>query len=251
MKNIEVIRAELKQSKESELEEFIHTYSLDKRVGAEKLVEQARKKLACYQRERERVKKMRDFDNRFEFPYICGVDEVGRGPLAGPVVAVAIIFPKDCIIPYVNDSKKLSEAKREEVFDEIMKYALGVGTGIVEHDEIDEINILQATFKAMRMAIANLKLEPDFVLVDGNQKIPELKYRQETVVKGDGKSFSIAAASIVAKVLRDRQMVKYDKNYPMYDFKSNKGYNSPNHKIGLQEFGLSPIHRKTFVHLKE
>lgn len=177
---------------------------------------------------------------------ICGIDEVGRGPLAGPVVAGAVILPKDNPILYLNDSKKLSEKKREVLYDEIMEHAVATGIGIVGPARIDEINILQATYEAMRMAIANLGVKPDLLLNDA-VTIPEVDIRQVPIIKGDAKSVSIAAASIIAKVTRDRLMVKYDKVLPGYDFASNKGYGTKAHIEGLKKLGPTPIHRATFI----
>ena len=178
--------------------------------------------------------------------YICGIDEVGRGPFAGPVVAGAVILPKDDPILYLNDSKKLSEKKREALYDEIMERAVATGIGVVSPARIDEINILQATYEAMRMAIGNLKVQPDLLLNDA-VTIPEVEIPQVPIIKGDAKSVSIAAASIIAKVTRDRLMVEYDKVLPGYDFASNKGYGTKKHIEGLKELGPSPIHRRTFI----
>ena len=168
--------------------------------------------------------------------YICGIDEVGRGPFAGPVVAGAVILPKDDPILYLNDSKKLSEKKREALYDEIMERAVATGIGVVSPARIDEINILQATYEAMRMAIGNLKVQPDLLLNDA-VTIPEVEIPQVPIIKGDAKSVSIAAASIIAKVTRDRLMVEYDKVLPGYDFASNKGYGTKKHIEGLKELG--------------
>ena len=177
---------------------------------------------------------------------VCGIDEAGRGPLAGPVVAGAVILPKDEKILYVNDSKKLSEKKREMLYDEIMSRALAVGVGVVGPERIDEINILQATYEAMRMAVAQLKVQPDILLNDA-VTIPDLKVRQVPIVKGDAKSVSIAAASIIAKVTRDRLMREYDQIFPEYDFASNKGYGTRSHIEALKALGPAPVHRRTFI----
>lgn len=250
MKNITEIREELFNSKVQSLSNFISFYSNDERKGVKQLVKTAQIRLLDYENELKRVTQMSKFEREFsENGYICGVDEVGRGPLAGPVVAAAVIFPKDFVVPYVNDSKKLTESKREELYNLIICEAITFGIGSVDNEEIDKINILQATFKAMRQAISSLKVRPDIILVDGNKTIPELPIEQKAIVKGDSKSFSIAAASIVAKVLRDRYMKEMDTVYPMYDFKSNKGYPSSKHKKGIKDFGLSPLHRKTYIHL--
>lgn len=177
---------------------------------------------------------------------VCGIDEAGRGPLAGPVVAGAVILPKDEKILYVNDSKKLSEKKREMLYDEIMSRALAVGVGVVGPERIDEINILQATYEAMRMAVAQLTVPPDILLNDA-VTIPDLPIRQVPIVKGDAKSVSIAAASIIAKVTRDRLMREYDQIFPEYDFASNKGYGTRSHIEALKALGPVPVHRRTFI----
>lgn len=198
-------------------------------------------------RERERLEKMRSYEREYEsYGYICGIDEAGRGPLAGPVVAGAVILPRDCEILWVNDSKKLSEKKREALYDEIMEKAVATGIGMVGPARIDEINILQATYEAMRMAIDNLKVRPDILLNDA-VTIPEVDIFQVPIIKGDGKSVSIAAASIIAKVTRDRLMVEYAKAIPGYALESNKGYGTKAHLAGLKELGASPIHRMTFI----
>ncbi len=181
-----------------------------------------------------------------DYTYICGIDEVGRGPLAGPVVAGAVILPKECDILYLNDSKKLSEKKREELYDEIMEKAVATGIGIVSPQRIDEINILQATYEAMRIAISKLGVQPDLLLNDA-VTIPEVAAKQVPIIKGDAKSASIAAASIIAKVTRDRLMMQYDEVLPGYDFASNKGYGSATHIKAIKEQGPTPIHRETFI----
>ncbi|MBP5653459.1 MAG: ribonuclease HII, partial [Lachnospiraceae bacterium] len=178
--------------------------------------------------------------------FICGIDEVGRGPLAGPVYAAAVILPKDKEILYLNDSKKLSEKKREELYDEIMEKAVAVGIGQVSWERIDEINIKQATLEAMRMAVGALSVQPDMLLVDA-EHIPDINIRQVGIIKGDARSISIAAASIIAKVTRDRIMCEYAKEYPEYDFAGNKGYGTAVHIDALKKYGPCPIHRRTFI----
>ena len=178
--------------------------------------------------------------------YICGIDEVGRGPFAGPVVAGAVILPKDDPILYLNDSKKLSEKKREALYDEIMERAVATGIGVVSPARIDEINILQATYEAMREAIGKLTPAPDLLLNDA-VTIPGVNIRQVPIIKGDAKSISIGAASIVAKVTRDRLMEQYADVFPEYDFASNKGYGSASHIAALKEYGPTPIHRHSFI----
>ena len=172
---------------------------------------------------------------------------MGRGPLAGPVVAGAVILPKDCDILYINDSKKLTAAKREELFHVIMEKAVSAKTALVSPQYIDEVNILQATYEAMRKAIAALDVQPDILLNDA-VNIPKVNIKQVPIIKGDAKSISIGAASIIAKVTRDAMMVEYDKIYPEYDFASNKGYGSAKHIEALKKNGPCPIHRRSFIH---
>lgn len=176
---------------------------------------------------------------------ICGVDEAGRGPLCGPVVAAAVILPKHGCIEGVNDSKKISEKKREKLYDDIMKGAIAVGIGISDVDVIEKVNILNATKIAMKKAIESLSIKPDYVLIDGNQKI-DIDILQETVVSGDAKSESIASASIIAKVTRDRMLRKFDEMYPEYGFAKHKGYGTKAHIEAIKKYGLTPIHRKSF-----
>ena len=191
--------------------------------------EKKSKQLEKLKKELERLEAMCVYEKEYAaWGAICGIDEAGRGPLAGPVVAGAVILPKDEKILYVNDSKKLSEKKREMLYDEIMDRALAVGVGIVGPERIDEINILQATYEAMRMAVAQLKVQPDILLNDA-VTIPDLKVHQVPIVKGDAKSVSIAAASIIAKVTRDRLMREYGQVFPEYEFASNKGYGTKSH----------------------
>ena len=210
--------------------------------------EKLKKQQERLEKEIARTKAMSIFEDEYkDYPYICGIDEVGRGPLAGPVVAGAVILPKDDMILYLNDSKKLSEKKREMLYDEIMNRAVATGIGMASPARIDEINILQATYEAMRMAIDNLKVRPDILLNDA-VTIPQVDILQVPIIKGDAKSISIAAASIIAKVTRDRLMVEYDKVLPGYDFASNKGYGTKAHIAGLKELGPTPIHRRSFIH---
>lgn len=213
--------------------------------------ERLRKKEEKHRKELERLEVMSAYEKEYaQYTHICGIDEVGRGPLAGPVVACAVVLPKDVTILYLNDSKKLSEKKRELLYDEIMEKAVAVGIGAVGPARIDEINILQATYEAMRMAIEDLtgKLgkKPDLLLNDA-VTIPEVDIPQVPIIKGDTKSISIAAASIVAKVTRDHLMIEYDQVLPGYDFAKNKGYGTKAHIAGLKELGATPIHRKTFI----
>ena len=207
----------------------------------------ARKSIDALTKEKQRIEVMKKYEKEYESKgFVCGIDEVGRGPLAGPVVAGAVILPKDCKILYLNDSKQLSEKKREELYDVIMREAVAVGLGYASHERIDEINILQATYEAMRQAINNLNIRPDILLNDA-VTIPGVEIRQVPIIKGDAKSVSIAAASIVAKVTRDRLMVEYDKTYPEYHFADNKGYGAAVHIEALKKYGPTPIHRKSFI----
>lgn len=209
----------------------------------EKLLRQ-QEKLAA---ERARLETMRIFERKYESEgLLCGVDEAGRGPLAGPVVAGAVILPKDCEILYLNDSKKLTKRRRDLLYEEIMEKALAVGIGVVSHTRIDEINILQATYEAMRQAVGKLSPEPDILLNDA-VTIPKLSIQQVPIIKGDAKSVSIAAASVIAKVTRDRMMEELESVYPGYGFASNKGYGSAAHIAALRERGPCEIHRRTFI----
>lgn len=190
-----------------------------------------------------------DFDldiKKDGYNIICGVDEAGRGPLAGPVYACAIIMKDDFIIPEVNDSKKLTEKKREALYDKILENALDYSVAFVSEEEIDNINILNATMKAMEMAIAGLKIKPDLALIDGNQN-RGITFNNQTVIKGDAQSYNIAAASIIAKVERDRFIIKMDEIYPEYGFKKHKGYGTKEHMEALRKYGPCKIHRKSFL----
>ena len=195
-----------------------------------------------------RTESLKEYERQYEaLGYVCGIDEVGRGPLAGPVVAGAVILPKDCKILYLNDSKKLSAKKREELYDVIMEQAVSVGIGYNSPERIDEINILNATYEAMREAVSKLSVKPDVLLNDA-VTIPGINdIKQVPIIKGDAKSVSIAAASIVAKVTRDRLMVEYSKLYPEYGFESNKGYGTAEHIEALKKYGKTPIHRNSFI----
>ena len=209
--------------------------------------EREAKKALKLAQEKERIENMCVYEKEYEaFSYTCGIDEAGRGPLAGPVVAGAVVLPKDCRILYVNDSKKLSEKKREMLYDVILNEAVSVGVGIVSPERIDEINILNATYEAMREAINNLTVKPDILLNDA-VTIPGVDIEQVPIIKGDAKSLSIASASIIAKVTRDRLMYHYDELYPEYGFAKHKGYGTKLHTDVLKEIGPCPIHRKTFI----
>lgn len=199
------------------------------------------------EKELARLEAMQEYERTYDgFPYICGIDEAGRGPLAGPVVAAAVVLPKDCRILYLNDSKKLSEKKRETLYEEILEKAAAYGVGTASPGRIDEINILQATYEAMRQAVEKLGVVPDIFLNDA-VVIPGIDKKQVPIVKGDAKSVSIAAASILAKVTRDRMMAEYDRMYPQYGFGKHKGYGTAAHIAALREYGPCPIHRRTFL----
>lgn len=222
-------------------------FEADSRQGVIKLLEKYNKTYNLYLKEVERTENMKIYEKKYsDYEYIAGIDEVGRGPLAGPVVTCAVILPKDFNVLYINDSKKLTEKKREELYDIIMQEAISVGIGIEGPKVIDDINILQATYSAMRKAIDALEVKPDLLLNDA-VTIPMVDIKQVPIIKGDAKSISIAAASIVAKVTRDRMMVEFDKIYPEYDFASNKGYGSATHIEALKKIGPTPIHRQSFI----
>ena len=249
MKSISEIKAELENADKDTRESLLELCKKDTRKGVLKLVEKYEKQKAAMAEELERLKKMHEFEDKYsEYEYIAGIDEAGRGPLAGPVVAASVILPKDCEILYLNDSKQLSAKRRDELYDEIKQKAIAYGIGIVSQGRIDDINILQATYEAMREAIGRMseKQNPDLLLVDAVH-IPDVDIKQVGIVKGDAKSASIAAASIVAKVTRDRMMKEYDAVYPGYDFAKNKGYGTKAHIEGIKKQGICDIHRRTFV----
>lgn len=246
-KSIKEIREEFEQADKKQLETLYAEYAEDARAGVVSLIVKYKKIQEKEEAEVRRVEQMLLYEKKYaDAKYICGIDEVGRGPLAGPVAAGAVILPKDTVIMYLNDSKKLSEKRRELLYDEIMDTAVSVGIGMVSPARIDEINILQATYEAMRMAVSNLKVEPDLLLNDA-VTIPGINIRQVPIIKGDAKSLSIAAASVVAKVTRDRLMVQYDEVLPGYGFAGNKGYGSEEHIRALREMGPTPIHRRSFI----
>ncbi len=246
-KSISEIKKEFEQADRQTLLSLYELYADDNRAGVVSLLSKYKKQEEKLEEEKKRIEKMSIYERKYaDFQFICGIDEVGRGPLAGPVVAGAVILPKDCDILYLNDSKKLSEKMREALYDEIIEKAVAIGIGIVGPGRIDEINILQATYEAMRMAIDNLKVRPDLLLNDA-VTIPEVDIKQVPIIKGDAKSISIAAASIIAKVTRDRLMVQYEEVLPGYGFASNKGYGSSTHIQAIQELGATPIHRQSFI----
>jgi len=246
-KRISEIKLEFENTELIDLKEILLQYESDSRNGVKNLCNRFRKKHDLYLKELFRLEQMRTYEKNYgNYKYICGIDEAGRGPLAGPVVAGAVILPLDCEILYVNDSKKLSASKRDTLYDEILEKSIAWGVGIISAQRIDKINILQATYEAMREAIGKLKVKPDFLLNDA-VTIPNIEIPQIGIIKGDSKSMSIAAASIIAKVTRDRIMAEYDKIYSGYDFASNKGYGSSVHIEALKEKGASGIHRQSFI----
>ena len=241
------IKEKFANAKVEQLPSVIEEYKSDLRAGVQKEIEKALKKIEALEKEKARTELLWKYEREYgSYSYICGIDEVGRGPLAGPVVAGAVILPKDCDILYINDSKKLSEKKREELYDIIMEKAVAVGLGYATPERIDDINILQATYEAMRDSIKNMGIMPDILLNDA-VTIPGVECKQVPIIKGDAKSISIGAASIVAKVTRDRLMVDYDLIYPEYGFASNKGYGASAHIEALKKYGPTPIHRRSFI----
>ncbi|MCI8637912.1 MAG: ribonuclease HII [Coprococcus sp.] len=244
-KRIREIEEELKSTDERTL--LYDKYAQDSRIGVQRLIEKYRTLDEKLLRERLRIKQMLSYEHEYaSYGMICGVDEAGRGPLAGPVVAGAVILPPEPMILYLNDSKQLSPAKREVLYDEILQKAVAVGVGMAEPKRIDEINILQATYEAMRQAVERLHPAPDVLLNDA-VTIPGLSIKQVPIIKGDAKSLSIAAASVIAKVTRDRLMEDYEKEFPGYGFASHKGYGSQKHIEALKKLGPCPIHRRSFI----
>ena len=247
-KSVAAITQELQNCSEEALIALCSNLRTDPRKSVQLLAEKAMKRLEKEKKELERVQGMIDFEREIAGSTIyCGIDEAGRGPLAGPVVAAAVIMPRDGKIPYVNDSKQVSEKKREQLYEQILKEAVSYGVGIVDAKRIDEINILQATYEAMRQAVAQLPQEPDIFLNDA-VIIPGIsEEKQIKIIKGDAKSVSIAAASILAKVTRDHMMMEYDKIYPEYGFAKHKGYGTKMHNEAILTYGPCPIHRRTFL----
>lgn len=247
MEKIGEIKAQFAACPIEGLTELLAQYGQDERSGVQAECKKAQKRLLAYEVEQQRIWRMKSFEREYEgLGFVCGIDEVGRGPLAGPVVAGAVILPKDCQILYLNDSKQLSAKKRDELYEVIMAEAVSVGLGFVGPERIDEINILQATYEAMREAIGKLDPVPDVLLNDA-VTIPGVSIRQVPIIKGDAKSVSIAAASIVAKVTRDRLMEQYDEIFPEYGFAQNKGYGAAAHIAALKKYGPTPIHRRSFI----
>ena len=202
------------------------------------------------EKEEQRLIKLKQVDKEFfdmGMHYVCGIDEAGRGPLAGPVVVASVIMPKDSMLEWVNDSKKVTEKRREILYEKILEEAISYGIAIIDQEEIDDINILQATKKGLTQAVTSMKVKPDVILVDALTGIDTLGIPYKSIIKGDANSYSIAAASILAKVTRDRIMREWDKVYPEYGFEGHKGYGTAKHIQAIRENGLCPIHRKTFT----
>ena len=245
--NIREIDAYLQQVPMEALNYEMNKFRCDPRAGVQQLLQKYEKRLDAFRAELQRLDRMMLYERKYEdYGLIAGIDEAGRGPLAGPVVAAAVILPKDHPILYVNDSKQLSEKKREALYDVIIQDAVAWGTGMAGEKVIDEINILQATYRAMAEAFSKLSPKPDITLNDA-VTVPQIPIRQVPIVKGDAKSASIAAASIIAKVTRDRIMREWDKVYPEYGFASHKGYGTAKHIAAIKEFGPCPIHRRSFI----
>lgn len=246
-RTVKEIAARFATLKPEQIPSMIETCAEDEREGVRKILQTQKKRFDRYQAELERLETISFYEKKYaQYRWICGIDEVGRGPLAGPVVAGAVVLPKDCRILYIDDSKKLSAKKREELSRIIRKEAVAVGIGMASPARIDAINILQATYEAMRDAIADLTVVPDLLLNDA-VTIPEVEMAQVPIVHGDAKSISIGAASIVAKVFRDHMMEEYDAVYPGYDFRTNKGYGTAKHIEAIRRLGPCPIHRRSFI----
>ena len=249
--SIQSIRRRYEAASEDMLPSFIEAWESDPRAGVRAIVAGARKRLSAIAAEHERIRELRDFEREaagdyLTGGYLCGIDEAGRGPLAGPVAAGAVILPPEEEICGINDSKKLTPAKREKLYEEITSKAISWAVGLVSPARIDEINILQATYEAMRRAESELLPQPEVLIVDA-VRIPGLHLPQVPVIRGDAKCLSVGAASILAKVTRDRIMEEYDRLYPEYGFAENKGYGSAAHIAALRKYGPCPIHRRSFI----
>ena len=243
---IGAIKEKLQAATLEELPALFMQYEQDERAGVQALLAKGRKRVEAYEKEVARCENLKKYEREYAvYTNICGIDEVGRGPLAGPVVAGAVILPKDCDILYINDSKKLSAKVRDELYDEILAKAISVKQVFVDEKTIDRVNILQATMNGMYEAIFGLDMEPQQVLIDAVH-LEKLPMEQLSLIKGDAKSASIAAASIIAKVSRDRLMDEYDSQYPEYGFASNKGYGTAEHVAAIKKYGPCPIHRVSF-----
>lgn len=245
---IKEIETLLKDTPVESLQEALTPFRADERTGVKKIVKRYQKKLQDHEETLANWEMRLCFDEVMgEGTIVVGVDEVGRGPLSGPVVAAAVVLPKNVQLLGLRDSKKLTEEHREQLYQEIKEKALAIGVGVVPAGRIDEINILQATFEAMREALSQINVDYNLVLVDGDKTIPNIECMQQAIISGDDKSASIAAASVIAKVTRDRMMVKYNQIYPGYYWDRNKGYGSGQHYEAIREKGITPLHRKTFL----
>ena len=230
---------------------FLAEVENDQRSGVQKAIEKRKRAIQAELNEDLRLEQMLRYEKELYqagYQAIAGIDEVGRGPLAGPVVAAAVILPPGCKIKGLNDSKKIPKKKHMVIYQAILDQALAVGIGIIDNTVIDQVNIYEATKLAMKDALSRSKLKPDYLLIDAMKLDVEIP--QESIIKGDANSLSIAAASIVAKVTRDKLMADYDKEFPGYDFAKNAGYGTKNHLQGLEQNGVTPIHRKTFEPVK-
>ncbi len=247
--SIKEIKSLFEQTERENWNSLFVRFENDSRQGVRQLLARYQKKIAAAQRESERLEKMLEFEKKYgeEYVCICGIDEAGRGPFAGPVVAGAVVLPVGLKIEGLNDSKKVAANKREELFDEIKEKAVSYGIGMSSPARIDEINILQATYEAMHHAVEDLDVVPDLLLNDA-VTIPQIPIKQVGIIKGDARSLSIAAASIMAKVTRDRLMIEMAELYPEYGFEKNKGYGSAEHIAALKKYGPCPIHRASFIH---
>lgn len=249
MQSIKEIKLCLEETSLQDLPKFIARFEVDERKGVQQLLTQARKMIEASEREIKRIEGISIYEQTaFQKGYelVAGMDEVGRGPLAGPVVAAVVILPKNCKIFGIDDSKKLSEKKRIALNKEIRQKAVAFGVGVVDAKRIDEINILQATYEAMREALNQMNVTPDYLLVDA-VRVPQVSIPQQPIIHGDAMSISIGAASILAKVYRDEMMQQYHEQYPDYDFHKNKGYGSSAHIASIQMKGICSIHRETFT----
>ncbi|MBZ2037450.1 ribonuclease HII [Streptococcus sanguinis] len=230
---------------------FLAEAANDQRSGVQKAIEKRKRAIQAELDEELRLEQMLRYEKELYkagYQTIAGIDEVGRGPLAGPVVAAAVILPPGCKIKGLNDSKMIPKKKHQDIYQAVMDKALAVGIGLRDNEIIDQVNIYEATKLAMKEALSKLSLKPDYLLIDAMKL--DIDIPQESIIKGDANSLSIAAASIVAKVTRDKLMADYDKEYPGYDFAQNAGYGTKNHLLGLERHGVTPIHRKTFEPVK-
>jgi len=230
---------------------FLAEAANDSRSGVQKAIEKRKRAIQAELDEELRLEQMLRYEKELYkagYQAIAGIDEVGRGPLAGPVVAAAVILPPECKIKGLNDSKKIPKKKHKDIYQAVMDKALAVGIGLMDSEIIDQVNIYEATKLAMKEALSKLSLKPDYLLIDAMKL--DIDIPQESIIKGDANSLSIAAASIVAKVTRDKLMADYDKEYPGYDFAQNAGYGTKSHLQGLERHGVTPIHRKTFEPVK-